>query len=176
METREFRTLRGLTFLFRQDKRPQALCKRATARRAALSESQSNQRRWHRGGTDHEAYRNCVYGPSYYPGFEPSSPMYLSRRWTKDFQQSFFDHNQTTDGGREGVWGEGGSKLGQKCWFAAAVTKDFAVNASPQPLSLVRFLCGSQEMNTYRLMRLGAVLNCTINYNLPPAEFVFRRG
>jgi len=32
---------------------------------------ESNQRRWHRGGADREAYRGCFYQLAYFPGFEP---------------------------------------------------------------------------------------------------------
>ena len=45
------------------------------------------------------------------------------------------DYIPATDGGREGVWGEGGSRLGVKGRSIDAVPKDLAVSASPQPLS-----------------------------------------
>ena len=39
---------------------------------AAMQES--NQRRWHRGGADREAYRGCIRWLAYSPGFEPKCP------------------------------------------------------------------------------------------------------
>ena len=50
---------------------------------AAMQES--NQRKWHRGGADREACLSCVFIPSFFPGFEPPSPMYPFRRWSEEW-------------------------------------------------------------------------------------------
>jgi hypothetical protein len=82
--------------------------------------------------------------------------MYPFRHWSADLLKSMLlksgnlsnlksEKNQTFDGGRVGGLGEGGSKAGQESRYYQAVTKDFAVNTSPQPLSLVRFLCGHKK-------------------------------
>ena len=84
---------------------------------------ESNQRKWHRGGADREAYRDFDFSLSFYPGFEPPSPMYPFRRWSAEWLWSELsiinirriniqlvivhriDPIQASDGGRVGAWG-----------------------------------------------------------------------
>ena len=56
----------------------------------SCSGKKSTKRIWHRGGADREAYRICGLYLPFFPGFEPPSPMYPFRRWSKDWHQSDF--------------------------------------------------------------------------------------
>ena len=132
---------------------------------------ESNQRRWHRGGADREAYRDCVYQPPCFPGFEPPSPVHPFRHlsghllWleqSKSNRRSLIlthlridkksNPHQSIDRGRVGGLGEGGSKSGCGCRFMSAVKKDFAVSASPSRILLVLFLPGQEKYIGFTIM------------------------
>ena len=127
---------------------------------AAMQES--NQRRWHRGGADREAYRSCIPWLAYFPGFEPPSPMYPFRRWTEDCHWSIqqdgspqfitnagipgyrSDSSPSFDGGRVGGWGRAAQSRAEHAGCAMHNDR-LCGQRLPQPLSLVHFLCGHKK-------------------------------
>ena len=104
-----------------------------------------------------------------YPGFEPPSPMYPFRPRSKPWQSSKppkTDNRRITKCNRVSTtesttaraptgagWGSGGGRL--KVGISVPVchrsSERLCGQHRPQPLSLVRFLCGSQEMNTEKV-------------------------